>query len=163
MKQIIAFIISTLILSIYGFYAIWQLRALNSGSNEAVEHKTDLLVRQLLESPGNWSITPPSIGLAVSEESESGRFIYPYVIDVNKLKQLKQLNYTMIKTGLATGDYDVRISFYYYDESLGSFPETPNLVVGSSVIGSIRTVRVVLARLSNGTLCEVRVTVSEGG
>lgn len=163
MKQIIAFIISTLIVSIYGFYAIWQLRTLNSESNEAVEHKSDLLVRQLLESPGNWSISPPSIGLAVSEESDSGHFIYPYVIDVNKLTQLETLNYSTIRAGLAVGDYDVRISFYFYNESSGSFPEIPSLVVGSRVIGSIRAVRVVLARLSNGTLCEVRVTVSEGG
>lgn len=162
MKQIIAFIVSTLILSVYGIYAVLQLKTLGTRTNEAIEHKVDLIVRQLLENPGNWSISPPSVGLAISEEGESGKFVYSYIIDVNKLNQLTSLNYSTLKAGLSLGDYDVRIVFYYYNESSGSFPESPSLVVGSNIIGEIRATRHVLARLSNGTLCEVRVTVSGG-
>jgi len=162
MKQIIAFIVSILILSVYGIYAVLQLKTLGTKVNEAVEHRADLVIRQLLENPGNWSVSPPSIGLAVSEEGQAGKFVYPYVIDVNKLSQLISLNYSTLRAGLSLGDYDVRIVFYYYNESSESFPESPSLVVGSSIIGEVRATRHVLARLSNGTLCEVRVIVSGG-
>ena len=162
MKQIIAFIVSTLILSIYGFYGIWQLRTLGAEISEGIEHKADLVVRQLLENPGNWSVSPPSIGLAYSEMGNSGELVYPYVIDLNKLNLLLSLNYSMVKAGLSLTDYDVRIAFYFYNETSSSFPPSPTLIVGSNVVGQIRGVRRALARLTNGTLCEVRVTVSGG-
>jgi hypothetical protein len=162
-KQIIAFIIATLILSIYGFYGIWQLRTLGAELSEGIEHKADLVIRQLLENPGNWSVSPPSIGLAYSEMGSSGELVYPYVIDTNKLNRLMSLNHSTIKAGLSLIDYDVRIVFYYYNETSKSFPSTPSLIIGSNVIGQIRGVRHAMARLSNGTLCEVRVTVSGGG
>ncbi len=163
MKQIIAFIVSTLILSIYGFYGIWQLRTLGAEISEGIEHKADLVVRQLLENPGNWSVSPPSIGLAYSEMGNAGELVYPYVIDLNKLNLLLSLNYSMIKAGLSLTEFDVRIAFYYYNETSHSFPPSPNLIVGSNIIGQVRGVRRALARLSNGTMCEVRVIVSGGG
>jgi len=161
-KQIIAFIVSTLILSIYGFYGIWQLRTLGAEISEGIEHKADLVVRQLLENPGNWSVSPPSIGLAYSEMGNSGELVYPYVIDLNKLNLLLSLNYSMVKAGLSLTDYDVRIAFYFYNETSKSFPPSPTLIIGSNVVGQIRGVRRAMARLLNGTLCEVRVTVSGG-
>lgn len=163
MKQIIAFIVATLILSIYGFYGIWQLRTLGAKVSEGIEHKADVVTRQLLENPGNWSISPPSIGLAYSEVGNSGKLIYPYVIDVNKLNMLVSLNYSTIKQGLSLIDQEVRILFYFCNETSETFPDVPNLTIGSPVIKEVKAVRHALARLTNGTICEVRVIVSSGG
>mgnify|MGYP007109719037 CR=1 FL=1 len=160
--------VAALIVTIYGFYAIWTMRYIGVRKSGVLEHAALVTIKQLLESPGNWSANPPVIGLAYSTGQGNSTLVYPYLIDPSKLNNLSNLSYSSLREGLPLGGLDIRIAIYFYNETSNSFPNSPNLFIGSGLIGENSATIRAYARLLNGggqntTLCEFQVTVWGGG
>jgi len=123
---------------IFGAYALSAVAAQSARSTKALESELILVSRKLFESPGDWSATPPDIGLALEDPSGS---IWSFVVDPEKLANLSSLSYEEVKNLLGLEEVDVRISFYRLNATLSdlasgapaSFDADPSLVLGSKI------------------------------
>lgn len=139
MRKAVVFIASLIPVIIFGAYALSAVAAQPVRDPRALESALVMVCRRLFENPGDWSASPPELGLALEDESGS---VWSFVIDPGKLESLGSLSYQELKDLLGLEEIDVRISFYPLNVTVdnmtspgvhASFSEDPDLVIGSRV------------------------------
>jgi len=161
LRKALVFLASMVPVLMFGGYAILYLRGQCVSNPAALESAVELATIQLFETPGDWSASPPVVGLALTEGSGNFTLIWPYVVDPTKLEGLSTLSYEDMRRSLVAAGLDVRIALYAYNASEGGFETDPILTLGTPVLRESALSRVVYVYLAGDATVDGD-TLSEG-
>jgi len=104
MENVLAFLVSMFVVVVFGLFSIFAIKNMYTSQYSFLQEEAVLAFRQLLENPGNYTKSPPTIGIATKD--------LPYTVNLTALSILKNMKYANWKGGLVSSEDDVRIILY---------------------------------------------------
>jgi hypothetical protein len=112
MEHIFAFLICMFIVVVFGLFSIFAVRNMYISQSSFLQEEAALALRQLLENPGNYTKSPPTVGIAMKD--------LPYTVNLTALDILRNMKYGDWKGCLVSSEDDVRIILYNGTEVTGT-------------------------------------------
>ena len=157
MHRAVSFLLSMALVLGVAAYGLAEVSRRSQGGSRGLRPLAESILRQLLETPGNWSRTPPELGLCV--EGEAGPI--PYLLDAAKLNRLQSMSEEELLEALGLEGRHLRITVLVWRQQLGRF--TLLAEAGSSLRGAGATVSSPAAVELGGELKQALVEVEVWG